>query len=232
MNKPLVSVLGVVLTLVLVVVLGGLAVRQVITQWDGSENRFQRSSVVAEPERGPTGNDDIALVGDSITENSIDALRHTLEGPYRMRVRSRGGYRVEEMEPYAIEVATTQPEQAVVNLGTNDVLKATAYNTAMAALDRLITTFRSARCVYLVTVNESFRTADDPGIADRARLFNTGVRNLARQRHVRVIDWAQTIEDSLAKSTFPPLTSETVHPSEAGQQALADLYKKNLDNCG
>ena len=69
--------------------------------------------------KGPKATDDVAVIGDSITAYSEAALRDAIGPTYKVTFRARGAYRVGDMEPYAIELSTTKPEQVVINLLVN-----------------------------------------------------------------------------------------------------------------
>lgn len=187
-------------------------------------------------EAGPGPTDDVALVGDSITELSEPRLRQELGGTYRLRVRARGGYRIDQLEPYAVEVAATRPEQVIVNVGTNDVLQGWPTEASATALGRMLDDFRGTRCVAVVTVNEQMADPTDTATHDRAVAFNAEVRRLAAARGITVIDWAATVEGRAADgapggTAGEALTVDRVHPSEAGQRALTGLYRDVLDRC-
>ena len=202
-------------------------------RWDERHAAIGSGFVSNEPATGPGPTDDVSLIGDSITEQSEPVLHQVLDPTFKVRVRGRGGYRIEELEPYAIELATTKPEQVVINLGTNDVLKNWPVEKATAAMNRMVSTFKGARCVHIVTITEGMQSAQDPNQAARARVFNLQLRLIAFEHNLGVIDWATLIrEDAAAGSPKGPLTSDTVHPTEEGQRRLAELYKSSLDGCG
>ena len=223
---------AVLLAVVLVVVLGGLAVRRVSDRWDGRRDALSADAVADEPAPGPGQTDDVAIVGDSITEMSDRTVHQVLDPQFHVRIRGRGGYRVEEMEPYAIELATSNPEQVVINLGTNDVLKNWPLDKSVSALDRMVKEFSGARCIHLVTINQWITNEADPGVRARAIVFNFAVRKIAADQHLDVIDWNAAIEADLkAGSPRGALTSDTIHPNATGQTALAQLYRAALDDC-
>ena len=216
--------------LALVIVLGGIAFRRVSDRWES--RRIQVSSQDDGAAASAPGLvDDVALVGDSITEQADATFHAVLEPAYRVRVRGRGGYRIEEMEPYAIETATAKPEQVIINLGTNDVLDNWPVDKSVTALNRMIKDFSGTNCLHLVTINESLFNENVPGLSGRAALFNLQLRSIATSQGIDVIDWAAAVKADAELHPGDPITSDTVHPTERGHKVLAELYKKSLDAC-
>jgi hypothetical protein len=149
-----------------------------------------------------------------------------------VRVRGRGGYRIEQMEPYAVEAAAAEPEQVIINLGSNDVLLGWSLDRSVEAYTRLLDYFDDARCVHVVTVNEKFFSMTDSGLGYRALLLNAQIRELAAANGADVIDWAAMVRDYEATgSPFGPITSDSVHPTDLGDQMLADAYRESLRTC-
>lgn len=219
------------LVIVLVVVLGGIALRRVADRSEGRRESLP-ASVDDEAVRGPSAVDDVAIVGDSITVDSEKAFHAALDDQYRLRVRGRGGYRIEEMEPYAIELAVEDPEQVIINLGTNDVLQNGAIDKSVTALNRMIKDFSKVACFFVVNLNEGMRRDSDPDVAGRAEVFNLELNRIAESSNLKVIDWNGAIEaDQAAGSPNGELLTDTIHPSPAGQAVLAKLYKDALASC-
>lgn len=221
-------ILSVALAVVCVAVLGGLALRRVVHRIDEPP-----VATAADPAPGPGPTDDIVLLGDSITEQSDHTFRQQLPSDYRLRIQGRGGYRIEEMEPYADELASTNPEQVVINLGSNDVLLNWPIESSVAAYNRLLDTFHSVRCVHLVTVGERFYSDKVPNLHEHGIALNEELRKLAKARGYDVIDWAGAVNaDVAAGEPKGPLTTDTVHPTPEGERRLSELYRTALDNCG
>lgn len=219
--------------LVVVAVVAAAAVFVAATAWlVVRRGGVEAVAPVAVDEAGPGPTDDVALVGDSITELSEPRLRADLGDTYRLRIRARGGYRVDQLEPYAVEVASTRPEQVIVNVGTNDVLQGWPTASSVTALTRLLDGFRGARCVAVVTVNEQLADPADAATRDRAVAYNAELRRLAAARGLTVVDWAGAVDAAAAEGPGgEALTVDRVHPSEAGQRVLARLYRDTLDRC-
>lgn len=231
-NSRWATTLSVLLALVLVVVLGGVALARVANRWEARRTAVAGDVGPAEVPAGPGPTDDVALVGDSITEQAEETLLTSLRPPYHVRISGRGGYRIEEMEPYAIELATGKPEQVVINLGTNDVLRDWPLDKSVAALNRMVTKFKDTRCVHLVTISEHILIAEDPAIKDRAVALNAEIRKLAQSRNYDVIDWSGLVAGYVAQGEPEgSISGDTVHPSELGQKKLAELYREGLARC-
>jgi hypothetical protein len=231
-GNRLVAVGAVVLALLLVVVLGGLALHRVSARFEARRDAFTADARSSELDAGPGPTDDVALVGDSITEQSEATLHAELDGTFHVRVRGRGGYRIEEMEPYAIELATTRPEQVIINLGSNDALKSWPLDKSVQALRRLIKDFEGTRCLHLVTINEAMVNDRVPDLSDRAAALNGEIRRIAATENFNVIDWSRAVaDDAKAGSPGGGVTSDSIHPTPAGQKLLAGLYKTALGTC-
>ena len=222
---------AVALALALVLVLGGIAVGRVT---DRAEARRDAGveTFPGPPPTGPDPTDDVVIIGDSITEQAEPLLLEELQPASVVKVRGRGGYRIEQMEPYAVEAAAADPEQVIVNLGSNDVLLSWPLDRSVEAYKRLLGYFDDARCVHLVTVNQGFQSTVDEGLAFRALLLNNQIRVLAASAGARVIDWSKMVADyEAAGSPYGPITSDSVHPTELGQKMLADAYREGLRTC-
>lgn len=232
MNSRWATTLSVLLALVLVVVLGGVALARVSNRWEARRTAVAGDIGPVEVPPGPGPTDDVALVGDSITEQAEETFQTSLQPPYHLRISGRGGYRIEEMEPYAIELATGNPEQVVINLGTNDVLRNWPLDKSVAALNRMVNEFKGTRCLHLVTISEHIVIADDTGVTDRAVALNAEIRRLAQGRNFDVIDWNGLVTDYTSRGEPDgPISGDTVHPSEVGRKKLTDLYREGLARC-
>ncbi len=222
---------AVALAVALVLVLGGIAVSRVAERADARRDA-EVETFPGPPPTGPAPTDDVVIIGDSITEQSQSLLLDELQPDSVLKVRGRGGYRIEQMEPYAVEAAAADPEQVIVNLGSNDVLLSWPLDRSVEAYTRLLDYFDDARCVHLVTVNERFRSSTDEGLAFRALLLNNQIRLLAAATGARVIDWSAMVAAYEASgSPDGPITSDSVHPTELGQKMIADAYRQGLRTC-
>jgi len=221
---------AVALALGLVIVLGGLAVGRVADRADARrEIGVERGGP---PPTGPDPTDEVVIIGDSITEQAEAMLLDELQPASVLRVRGRGGYRIEQMEPYAVEAAAAEPEQVIINLGSNDVLLSWPLDRSVEAYRRMLDYFDDTRCIHLVTVNQGFESSTDDGLAFRALLLNGQIRELAAATGADVIDWSKMVSDYEAiGEPYGPLTSDSVHPNELGQKMIADAYRESLRTC-
>ena len=178
----------------------------------------------------PTYGPPVAVIGDSITEMSQPTLRTAIRPEWDPTIVGRSGYRVGELQADAEDVVEAQPEQAIVNLGTNDVLQGYPLDASMEDYRRLLDTFAGARCIHVVTVNEAIVSAD--GAAERAEAFNERLRVLAEERDLEVIDWSGAVRRAVAEGEPDgAVLSDTVHPTRVGQRLLGDLYADALARC-
>jgi lysophospholipase L1-like esterase len=234
-NERFRTIGSVTLAVVLVVIFGFVAIPPVIADRDGgpSDGLQVQAPVDSALGAGDVGTErDVVLIGDSITEGAQPVLEQTLAPLYHTRVRGRGGYRVDQMEPYAIELATSHPGQVIINLGTNDVLRNWPIDKSVEALTRMVNDFSDAKCLHLVTINQHFSTEGNPGVRERAIVFDLALLKLAASKQIDVIDWNRVVNDDLAAgSPNGPLTVDSVHPNARGQAVLAALYTAALARC-
>lgn len=182
--------------------------------------------VRARAERG----EPVAVIGDSITEVSAPAIRGELRPEWNPELAALSGRRVAELQGDAERLAADAPEQAIVNLGTNDVLQSYPLDQSMLDYAALLDTLRGVRCVHVVTLNEQMVPAD--GVGERARAFNVRLRQLAAERRLDVVDWSAVVADELAAGEpNGAVLTDTVHPTAIGQRLLAEQYADALERC-
>lgn len=174
----------------------------------------------------------VAIIGDSITALGRDQIGRTLGPSYSLAVDGHSGYRVAEQLPAATRLAERHPEQVVINLGTNDVGTEVPTEQAAASLAEMVALFPDARCIHLVTINESMGIPTLAVGPERAAALNGRIRALAASDpRLRIVDWAQIVRDYEAVHGPGSATSDTVHPTLGAQQALVDAYRASLDSC-
>lgn len=177
----------------------------------------------------------VVLAGDSITERSAGALAGSIDGTFGLgghdvEVVATSGATTTDMEPEVIATAGDHPEQVVINLGTNDVVRTATVSEALASIDRMAAAFPDARCIHLVTVSESMVAFEDPdGPGPRAVELNQGILALADQHGYRTIRWDQIVADATARSE--PVTLDSIHPNDAGEALLVDAYQQAIESC-
>lgn len=174
----------------------------------------------------------VAIVGDSITEQGESALEAGLSGGWQLRIDGRSGFTVAKQLPAAQHLAAWGPSQVVVNLGTNDVLKAPDLGPSADALREVIAAFPDASCVHLVTLNEGIRLAGTSYAARSAELNQVMAELAAADPRVDVIDWSSAVvADEAGSDPDDPILVDTIHPTSRGQRVLTDLYAEALAGC-
>ena len=137
----------------------------------------------------------VAVIGDSITAESVEAVRGEL-GDHDVSVRAIAGMRTDQMQLEAERAAAAHPAQVIINLGTNDVLQGRSTEDIISDLVAMITTFARSQCVHVVNLNTRMVSAPqvDP---DRIRQVNLAVQELASaDPRINEIDWNQIVESS------------------------------------
>lgn len=175
---------------------------------------------------------DVAVLGDSITVVSNDQIKDALGRDFHPDIAAVLGITAGEMIPAAQKAAQKSPEQVVIELGSNDVLKKGPLDQAAQHLRELVAQFPKAKCVHLVTINSHMTDAGKP-VAPRAGLLNAAIVQIkASDPRIALIDWNGAVSDAMAahggKET---LTSDTVHPNGDGAKVLATLIRAGLDRC-
>jgi lysophospholipase L1-like esterase len=173
----------------------------------------------------------VHFIGDSITDQAKPALVERFDIPDG-NVASISGATIDQMLEHAAQVALDEPDQVVINLGTNDVLATEDAATNAALIQQMASHFTSARCIHVVTINEHMFATDGRDLHGAAVALNQRLRALAGQHQWRVIDWAAiVIEYDASGSPRGPLTDDTVHPTALGEQMLLDAYEASLSSC-
>jgi len=174
----------------------------------------------------------VVIVGDSITALGRDQLMRTLGPGYSLAIDGHSGFRVAEQLPAARRLAGGNPEQVVINLGTNDVGTEVPPDQAAASLAEMVALFPDARCIHLVTINESMGIPTLSLGPERAAALNDRIRALAAtDPRIRIVDWAQMVRDYEVVHGPGSATVDTVHPTLGAQQALVDGYQASLASC-
>jgi hypothetical protein len=173
----------------------------------------------------------VVLIGDSITANLAPDARDELGDDWALTVDGKPGFLAAQQIAAAENAARFPFRQAVVNLGTNDAMTSDHdLDETIDALGQIVDALHGFDCVHVVTVSESM-TNGTGDAGRRARRINDGLRALAAsRRNVDVIDWASIVRDQ-QRDRGESLTTDTVHPNEAGNELLADAYSDALDAC-
>jgi lysophospholipase L1-like esterase len=197
--------------LVAIVVVGLLAAGL----WLRSDDVMRNSS--AEDDRTRLS---VAVLGDSITQLSANDIHSTLDSTYNVEIDATPGITVAGQWSEAAAFAKAQPDIAVVNLGTNDLLARRTADAVIRDLEALLAEFDPSTCVVVVTISttetrESFRR--------EAVAVNRWLRD-----RPHVADW----DGAVARSPFPRgLTYDSVHPTEDGRAVLAEVLLDGVSTC-
>jgi hypothetical protein len=174
----------------------------------------------------------VVFIGDSITDQARPALEQRFGVPDDS-VKAVGGKKIEDMMDAAKGLAATNPAQAVIDLGTNDVLADEPAAPNGAELTQMIGLFSSADCIHVVTINEHMLSPTFGNVGQAAAALNQQIDAIAQQNpKVHVIDWDKTVLDyDAAHDPDGPITVDTVHPTPMGQQMLVDGMQRSVDAC-
>lgn len=169
----------------------------------------------------------IVLVGDSLTmlvAEPVAAAAPDLD----IRRDADWGLRIDQEIASASEEATKDPDQVIINLGTNNVLQGHDPVASAQDLTTIVDEFDDVPCVHLVTINERMnRLGQDTSAA--AASLNAQIRSLAETRpNVDLIDWNQIALDRAAEGLMDP---DTVHPNSAGIAVLTEAYLAAIRSC-
>lgn len=183
----------------------------------------------------PNEGDSVAIIGDSITEFDESDLQEKLGSEYHLVVSGSFGFTVADVKPQAKFVGGREFDQAIFNIGTNDVQESYDVDDSVAVLKEEIGYYESARCVFVVNINEHMinHTTGEP-TTDDAKRFNAAFDKLAEDNpRISIIDWNGEISSTLNDDdpSFSTLTDDSVHPTDEGNEKLNDLYADALEGC-
>lgn len=177
----------------------------------------------------------MAVLGDSITSLDTEDLEADLGDDYRFDISGNFGMTTDQVRPEVEVLSQRTFDQVIINLGTNDVLQGDPAQHAVDVIAQYVALFDSARCLHVVTINEHMENQrNGQPTAEQARQFNEALRNFAEsQERVTLIDWNAVVAQNLNNATPPTstLTSDSIHPTPEGNQALNALYADALGDC-
>lgn len=170
----------------------------------------------------------MVLIGDSLTLLVVDQVAAKAKPDHEVTADATWGRRIDEQLDIARKIASEDPQQVVINLGTNNVLQRHDPTASVEDLSTLLDVLDDVRCVHLVTVNENIRRLGADYSAE-AKAINDGIRTLAeRQLNIDIVDWNEIVTAHLGE---PILDADTVHPTPAGVELLADAYVDAINRC-
>ena len=171
----------------------------------------------------------VLVLGDSITQQSDPTLHDGLDVSYDLTVWGIGGSRADEHVHDDELFRAVDPEQVIIDLGTNDVLQGTPPEQTIAALTRIGQACDTARAIHFVTVTEGVFGEGDPALRARSVELNARIRTVAATYGWHVIPWHAVVDDYLdAGEPEGPITSDTIHPTDVGRRLLAAACARAL----
>lgn len=157
----------------------------------------------------------VYVVGDSITFLSQASISSELSSAgYQATIKSTPGVKIGQAQDQVAALARQQPWAWIIELGTNDAgAQNTAWPEPFLAEWSLVS---PAQCVIYVTVS--------PRAGAIARQINAAMARIARvHTNAHLLEWG-TIE--YENPTW--VTADGIHPTPAGQEALAVLEAQAL----
>lgn len=175
----------------------------------------------------------LALVGDSITDQTRATFDDELGDDWLIEIDAVPGLRIAEQQAALEDLVAEEPDAIVVNLGTNDVLNGHPLEASFEDMAAMLDAASQVPCSFTVTVNEHiFQLGRDDGWNDASIALNVEMRAMAEERGVGIIDWSAEVGRQLeAGEPDGPVTTDTVHPTDLGQDLLIGLYEDALDTC-
>lgn len=173
----------------------------------------------------------VVVIGDSITEQGRSIIENLLGVDREVIVDGRSGYRVGQQISAAAELALGPVDQVIIELGTNDVMQGWDLDGSAEDLAYMVGLFPGAQCIHLVLVSESMPSRQGDAQA-RARLMNAFIREIAKDDpRIGLVDVPSVIERFEAIDPGEPFTTDGVHPTERGQEALVSAYERAVAAC-
>lgn len=198
------------------------------------------SACEPEPYAGPVDGPRLAIVGDSLIDQSRDQMSQTFIGEgWYTSVTGRGGYTSRDHWSTQRRVMETGPDVVVLALGTNDfreiVTGLQTWDGFRASVRESIGITRAAPCLVWVGVTQTYGFFGGPAIGNLDQLG--WIVNVIIQQELAAsgrpsgttfyADWAET---SRGQSEFF-LGPGDVHLNDTGDAAYARLIDSAVDRC-
>ena len=175
----------------------------------------------------------MAIIGDSITFLDQGEMQKQLSPEFKLNVSATLGITLGQSMAAAQALSATNPNQGIIDLGSNDVLSPVPISQAIADLNAIVATFRETHCTHLVDLNTHMVAIDRGSVGVEAKQLNDEMHKLAKANSaIDIFGWDKIISDDIA--AHPPngtLTADTVHPGPQAQKLLADELDTVLHRC-
>lgn len=132
------------------------------------------------------------------------------------------GATTEQMAERVSDALDHDPRWFVVLGGTNDVLEGIPPAEAIRNLDAILQAAADVETVAIGTIPPS----DDPTIHEPIARLNAGIRQLATDRGVRLIDFHEVVGEG--DRYAPGFAFDAYHPNAAGARLMGDLARSVL----
>lgn len=178
----------------------------------------------------------VAVNGDSITYLATSAIQNTLGANYAWNVDAHSGDRfVDRVAGLESQINDPQgpPKDIIINLGTNDVFQYNAWGDQwQAGLNQIadVAGFSGA-CVIFVNVSRYAADYSDSNNSTAEQINLAINRLVAQDPNFHLLDWDGFIHQGTNFEQYIATAGAfgyDVHPNQAGQQALANLYLQAL----
>ena len=179
---------------------------------------------------GAAGGKTIAVIGDSLVQQTTGALREKLSAIGPTSVRGISLQRTDQMLPVAEKFARTAPDMVIIALGNNDLLEQRPAIETVRHLQDLVDLFPRARCVFVLNINS--HTGQDE-FNERANEVNLDLLRLSVERpQVKLVDWDADVRLLLTQGVSPGAWfSDTLHLTALGAGAYATAMETAVKQC-
>jgi hypothetical protein len=174
-------------------------------------------AVTFQPYVGPSNAPKLYIDGDSITFGSTADLNTQFAPAYQVRIDGWSGNTTRGMLPEARSAATTSPDVAIIELGTNDPVHGLTIADSQTWLRALNTAFPTTTCVIFVTPWS--------GTANRAPGTLAAISAYERATFPHLADW-----DALA-TPADYAGGDGIHPTPSGNLHLMQVYAAAVATC-
>lgn len=180
----------------------------------------------------------VGVLGDSLTDNIRGHLHTRLDANYAVSVTGIRGAKINTLVPAAEELAPTNPEIVVLNLGTNDAWNDLPVEESIASYDSIVDMFPNS-CLVLVTIIDTTTGIPPapPYNSTIAAQLNEHFRSLQTSRNAVIADWESTLIGHELEYTFSQtipklyIYPDGIHQSDLGMEVMADLVAGGVNEC-